>query len=789
MKKEFIIPILAENLLKEAEKKHQFVYICGMCGYGKTTLVREYLGNSTYSYFDMYDDPSAILKFNAKKKTTVVIDNLSFLNDNTTQKKILEILLNPLCWCILISRANRPEWLVTPSSSLGDGVTICDKDLAFSSDETKCLLTNNGVTNISNDTLEKIHERSLGHPLYITYIANSLKQSLDNDNCNTFRFNNTIMEEARQMFSNYLDHALLDRWSDELISFSIMMSVVPTFSIPLAVEITNINSIERLIDEANRVGSFLSYRDDAYSIVNPLRRYLNSKMYSLYSKEKITDIYNTAGHYFKRHNRILDAYEMFKKANNKSGQLDILIDNARRNPSDGFLTELKAEYLALDEATITQSPELISAVCMLYSLMLDVDNSEYWYEMLKEYSKTQSGRQQKIAKRYLTYLDIACIHKPCKNVLPILKNLALGVLDKRITVPEWALTCNGPTLMNGGRDFCEWSKKDTEIYASMEGPFRKIFGKSSAGMPDLSLAESFLEKGESDYEIMRLLSRGQMDADMRGRVELSFVAVGILSQLHLVHGHADDAINALMKFKNNHLDANPKLLANVDALICRINLVTNNLDAINAWLANAPDENDEFNVLYRYIYMCKIRCYLATDNTTDAYTLLNKMMYYADVCERTFIKMECLILMSILEYRNKIPGWDARLCSALSQGEEYHFIRIFSRESAAIYEMLQKCSYKFSDIEYKNQLFAETANLSEIYPSYLSSNLVEDTDISGNALKILQLQADGLSNEEIASTLFISKNTVKYHCKENYRKLNVNDKFSAIAKAKKRGLI
>lgn len=31
--------------------------------------------------------------------------------------------------------------------------------------------------------------------------------------------------------------------------------------------------------------------------------------------------------------------------------------------------------------------------------------------------------------------------------------------------------------------------------------------------------------------------------------------------------------------------------------------------------------------------------------------------------------------------------------------EEYHFIRIISRESAAIYDMLKKCGYKFKDTQ------------------------------------------------------------------------------------------
>lgn len=788
MKNNCILPSLANSKLKEAEKRRQHVYVSGMCGFGKTTFVCSYLEDASFFYFDMLDNPFSLIDFDTKKKATIVIDNLGFLTDSTVVSRILEIVKNPLCWCIIISRARCPEWLLTPVHSYGGFMQITEADLAFSYDEICSYLNQYGITDLSEEDLTKIFKNSLGNPLYISFVASRLKAVADYPNV-PVKLNNTVVEEAKQLLREYFDHALLDRWDDNLIKFAVMMSIVPSFNIPMAVEITTISNIEALIEEANRVGSFLTYKDGIYSIVEPLRKYLNTKMYSLYSKERIVDIYNTAGHYFKRHNRILEAFDMYDKAGNKSGQLDILIENARLNPSDGYLTELKSVYLSLDEETITQYPELMAAVCMLYSLMLDVEQSEYWYGVLKEKSKTLTGKPQKTAKRYLTYLDIACIHKPGKNILSMLKSLANSVIDRSIIVPEWALTCNAPTLMNGGRDFCEWSKHDSEIYSALEIPFRRIFGKSSAGMPDLSLAESLLEKGESDYEIMRLVSKGQMDADMRGRIELSFVAVGILTQLHLIHGHIDDAKNSLLKFRNNNPDANPKLLANIDVMLVRISLLTNDLDAVEDWLSEAPDESTEFNVLYRYIYMCKIRCYLATGNTTDAYTLLNKMLYYADVCERTFIKMECLILMSILEYRSEMDTWDATLSQALSLAEEHHFIRIISRESAAVSEMLKSCSYQYQDSDYKKKLFDEVERIAQIYPLYMSGLAGDMTSITGNALEILKLQADGLSNDEIANTLFISKNTVKYHCKENYRKLGVSSRLAAITEAQKRGII
>lgn len=790
MEDNYVLPSMAEKRLTEAEKNKQTVYIFAKCGYGKTSLVRNFYEKTSFLYFDMFSAPFEILDFdiNIKKKNIVIIDNLSFLNDSTVKEKILEIAGNPSFHCVLISRAKCPEWLVFSSSSLGNLCIISENDLAMSLEDTQRLLAYNGVTDLDDNNLSLLFKHAKGHPLYTRFLANRIV-SMYTSSGQKPAFNEDVQNGAWKLFSDYLDKAIMDKWSDRLLNFTIQMSIVSAFSIPLAVEITEINNIEDLISEAEEIGNFLTLKGNLYSIQMPLRKYLNTKMYSLYTKEKIKEIYDNAGRYFKRHKKILEAYNMYDKSGNKSQQLEILIENARLNPSDGYLTELKQAYLDLDEETIKEHPELIAAVCMLYSINLDIPNSDYWYDVLKEQSSLLSGQVQKVAKRYLTYLDVACIHKPGKNVLSLFKSMTGTIFDKTIVVPEWALTCNGPTLMNGGRDFCEWSKNDREIYAAMSAPFKTIFGKSSAGMAELSLAESFFEKGESDYEIMRLVSKGQMDADMRGRAELSFVAIGLLAQLHLIHNHTDDAIKIITTFRDKNPDANPKLLHNIDTFLCRINLITGNMQEVNEWFDNAPDENLDFNVLLRYSYLCKIRCYLAKNKMQEAYSLLNKMIYYADLCERNFIKMECLILLAIWEKLSNSPDWDATLCHALEMAEGYHFIRIFSREGIAVADMLKKCSYKFKNAEYKKQLIDEVEAVAYAFPSYLMTESVEKTVLPENALAVLKLQAQGFSNEEIARTLFISLNTVKYHCKENYRKLGVSNRSAAITEARKQGLI
>ena len=56
-------------------------------------------------------------------------------------------------------------------------------------------------------------------------------------------------------------------------------------------------------------------------------------------------------------------------------------------------------------------------------------------------------------------------------------------------------------------------------------------------------------------------------------------------------------------------------------------------------------------------------------------------------------------------------------------------------------------------------------------------------------IEILNLMADGLSNQEIAETLFITKETVRWYNKQIYSKLGTSRRIEAVALAKKLGLI
>ena len=97
-------------------------------------------------------------------------------------------------------------------------------------------------------------------------------------------------------------------------------------------------------------------------------------------------------------------------------------------------------------------------------------------------------------------------------------------MDKEVKMQEFSVTSNQASQMNGGKDFCEWSKRDRELAGSIGKIVEFVLGKYGKGLVNLALAESFFEKGGDNYEVAMLANKGRMQAEARSSSVLSETA-------------------------------------------------------------------------------------------------------------------------------------------------------------------------------------------------------------------------------------------------------------------------
>ena len=276
---------------------------------------------------------------------------------------------------------------------------------------------------------------------------------------------------------------------------------------------------------------------------------MERRRYLKLTQEQIYELYYNAGLYYRKHGQVVQALEMFRKCHHVGQISEILIENAKYNPSVTYMYELRKYYLEMDEKAVRDRVELIAGLCMIQSLRLDVEKSEYWYSILQEKERMAEGKTKRLARSYLAYLDIALPHRGSSNIADLIKKSATLLMNREISLPEFSVTSNAPTMMNGGKDFCEWSRHDKELASTLGKIVPFVLGKAGEGLVELALAESSFEKGLDDYEVMRLIAKGQMKADAAGKLEQSYVGAGLMARLHLYNGHPEDARELLVSFK------------------------------------------------------------------------------------------------------------------------------------------------------------------------------------------------------------------------------------------------
>jgi LuxR family maltose regulon positive regulatory protein len=127
------------------------------------------------------------------------------------------------------------------------------------------------------------------------------------------------------------------------------------------------------------------------------------------------------------------------------------------------------------------------------------------------------------------------------------------------------------------------------------------------------------------------------------------------------------------------------------------------------------------------------------------------------------------------------------LGEALAIAEPGGFIRLFIDEGRPMAQLLSEAAVQGIRPGDVAKLLAAFESEKQTPPVKSSQSLVEP--LSQRELEVLQLIAQGLSNDEIGKRLFLALDTIKGHNRRIYDKLQVQRRTEAIARARELGLL
>jgi LuxR family maltose regulon positive regulatory protein len=785
-----IVQQSALKKLRAAKSLSQTVFVGAAFGYGKTTLIENYLKNRKFLYISCSEiafkgtDNAFAQLLNAPEASIVVIDDLHALSSAELRDEVVKLCSRDDIWLILLSRSGVPEWLMGAYISLGF-ILITEKDLTFSAQDITNLLLMYGL-DASDSDADLVLKITHGNAFAVRHVATKL---LEGD-----PFGPNLQQDLNDSICTYIETSIITQWDADLVEFLMQMCMNEEFTLELAEMVSGNLYSARLLQKAKDTGNFLEFDGTVYRFRPLVQKALQNKTLKQWGSTRMKELAYNAGLFYEMNGELVRALKEYVKC----GRLDrvkfLLVRNARTSLGSGQYYELRHYYFELEDYSVDSSPVLISAMSMLYSMLLQPDVSERYYDKLVDFSHRAVGGQKREALSRVAYLDLALPHRGCSDLFERVHTAVANTLNRGIELPEISVTGNLPSLLNGGKDLCGVLDSIEDMEDEKQSEILRALGRFKEGFFPCLLAEIYFEKSYSAQQVLPLLTRSQLQSEGCGVLEISFVSVGIQARINLQLGNIESAKLLIEAFKEKAIEGKAEhLVPNIDAFRCRLAVLEGDKDHVRQWLDQAPDENKEFNILERFRYLTKVRCYVSLFQNMEAMHLLEKIKYYAEAYGRDYLKIEIGVLSAIVKDRLHID-WKADLLCALKSACELGFFRVVSEEGEAVCALLKQLGAAEIeeagiDLDWYMQLLKEADDMALYYPAYLKRHISDTLNFSANAIEVLRLQAEGLSINKIAEKMGLKPDTVKYHAKENYRKLGVSGKTDAVLMARSVGIL
>ena len=772
-------------------QQERVLFFSAPCGFGKTALAEALLDSMPSNSMDRY----RIRRLNAgaadfaipsaaEDWDILLIDDLQLLQEERDLQTLCELIRTGAeRRFVLLSRGAPPGSLM--AFQYAGLMTVLEaEDLLFDQNDIRVLLQNCGITTTDNE-LAAIRQESIGYPLGVNIIARYMSGGRP--------FSKEIVAKGYREVFSYFEAAVYRRFDLPMRRFLLELAPFEQFDLEMARMVSGDPHAGDLLDWLLHNTTMLRCEDlHTFSFWPQFRAFLLWQMGREYTDEKRKAIFGRGGLYYELKEDYAHALACYTKGGDHSKVSDLLVRNAELHPGMGHYSEMENYYRSLPESEIAASPSLMQGMSMLCALAMDYEGSERWYRELREFWKRceKQDAAGKQARGRLAWLDISLPQRGVDGLAATIPAVFTLLTNKELTLPSFSVTSALPSLMNGGKDFSEWSKKDDLLYKTMRIPVEAILGRDGVGLADCAIAESRFEKGENISGRMLSLIPKVNEIRQRGTPDMEFAVGGLLARSQLASGQSEDARHTMVSLRAQFAERGlTRFLPNMDAMLCRMDLLNGELDSADAWYhEKAPRDPMHINVMKRYQYLTQAMVELADGRPDAARLTLAPLEAYVKNCARYIDSVHLHVLTAIALYRQKDDAWRDRLTQALETAAAYRFIRTISVYGTAVLPLLEELE-RVGSAKWHKQLMSEVRTQAAYYPNFLQPRLALSDTLTPMELQILHLVCADKSNAEIAEIMNIKLSTVKTHVSHILTKLDVKRRSEAKTAARKLRLV
>ena len=774
-----------EVQFQKCMERGRVLFFSAPCGFGKTVTAEKLIRQTGEKYRSVSGDRVPFEQLIEDPNWKILfVDDLQMMQEEKDLQALCSLIReNPDRRFILASRGLPPGCLMAFQYTGLMSVLHADV-LLFDREDIRKLFQEWEVP-VTDSELSGVTKESIGHPLGVVITIRHMAEG------QTF-WPELVAGAFREVF-RYFETAIYKRFDLNIRRFLLELAPFEQFDLDMARIVSGDPRVGEMLDWLQRNTTMLRYDEtQRFHFWPQFRAFLMWEMDREYPEEKKKTLYSRGGMYYELKEDFVHAMDCYIRGGDHSKVSELLIRSAELHSGMGHYYEMEKYYHSLPEKEILASPALMQAMSMLCAMEMDYEKSEQWYEALKQFAEQcdrmdAGGRQ---ARSRLAWLDISLPQREVSGLTDTIPAVFRLLRGKEITLPPFSVTSTLPSIMNGGKDFSDWSKKDDMLYQVLRIPVEAVLGKDGVGLADCAIAESKFEKGEDITHRMLSLVQRAGEIQRNGTPDIEFAVTGLLIRSQMASGRSDDAVRTMeqlrTRFAENGLD---RFLPNMDAMRCRMDLYVGDLDRADDWYREkAPRDLMKLNVMKRYQYLTQAMVELAAGKNQDVLLTLSSLELYCRTCRRHLDSIHLLIIRAIACWREKDKTWKTYLDEALDIAEEYQFIRPVSGYGAAVLPLLEECSRDDQDKWYL-RLMAAVREQAAYYPAFLQPRTAPGESLTATELQILRLICADKSNAEIGKIMDIKLPTVKTHVSHILDKLGVSRRSEAKTAAKKRWLI
>lgn len=688
---------------------------------------------------------------------------------------------------IILSAATLPLQML-PMTNSGSFIALGTKDLSPNKKEVREFFEAEDLY-VSDYDLYSIERDFNNIPICISLLVGRLRESRGG-------YDNSVKNKCLEDIFNYIDIVFFRAMDITLQNRLLKLAYFDEISMELLETIFDFQKEEQQAFEqqVRRMGSVLEETSQVgvYRFYPMMHAFLQRNVQKYIENSEMDEIYNKAVSFYlerKQYESALKFAGILEQEETITQILNLIITMQVINTNYFFVEE----YLScLPDNLIRQYPRLIVGKAMLEGVLFHPEQAKYWYQVLEKMEREEiDAEKKKEMTTCLRYLHIAIPGMNNHGLLEQLGSLAEGFIKKSDEEFNIIITSNLPSIIHGGKDFCKYAVSFRQVLTRIETFIERIFGKKDSAIVPLASGEILYEQNQLDKAMIDL-QRGIQNAEIHKNAPLYFMGNAVLCRLLIVENQQEKIMPIIENIEKMGQEMPyGTLRGNIKAFQIEIALMQGKIEKADLWMREeAPGDGARFNTMLRYQYLVKIKIMILRREYLPAQYHINLLKEYAKSYEMHYLRIQLLILEAIIHYRQNHKDYEQIVCEALEAGKEIAFIRVFADEGAALYPLLQELDKKhlLKHHDYYMQVNKATQIQMNRYPDYLKE-LKENVDLTQAEQEVLAFLAKGKKNIEIAEALFISENTVKYHLKNIYSKLNVTSRSQAVRRVVEEGIL